>query len=196
MSHICVFCGSRPGDSRHFSDAAATLGSLIADFGHTLVYGGGSTGIMGVVADAVLAKGGRIIGVIPQHLARPELMHTGVADMRVTADMHERKALMHSLADAYLALPGGYGTLEELFEAVTWSQLELHTREVKVLNIGNLFNGLVDMLASMTEAGFLSANCHRHLEIFSTVDEMSAWISALAQEQPEKSIDKPASHTT
>lgn len=196
MSHICVFCGSRPGDSRHFADAAATLGSLIADCGHTLVYGGGSTGIMGVVADAVLAKGGRIIGVIPQHLARPELMHTGVADMRVTADMHERKALMHSLADAYLALPGGYGTLEELFEAVTWSQLELHTREVKVLNIGNLFNGLVDMLARMTEAGFLSANCHRHLEIFSTVDEMSAWISALAQEQPEKSIDKPASHTT
>lgn len=188
MAHICVFCGSRSGDSRQFADAAETLGSLIADYGHTLVYGGGSTGIMGVVADAVLAKNGKIIGVIPQHLARPELMHSGVADMRITVDMHERKALMHSLADVYIALPGGYGTLEELFEAVTWAQLELHTREIKVLNIGNLFNGLVDMLARMTQAGFLSAGCSRHLQVFSTVDEMSQWISAIAREDQSKAL--------
>ena len=180
MANICVFCGSRLGDFQQFADAAATLGSLIAAHGHTLVYGGGSTGIMGVIADAVLAKSGKLIGVIPRHLARPELMHTGVTDMRVTVDMHERKALMHSLADVYIALPGGYGTLEELFEAVTWAQLELHTREVKVLNIGGLYDGLVEMLDRMTETGFLSTACRRHLEVFSTVDEMSAWISSIS----------------
>lgn len=138
--------------------------------------------MMGVIADAVLAQGGKIVGVIPQHLARPELIHSGVADMRITVDMHERKALMHSLADVYVALPGGYGTLEELFEAVTWAQLELHTREVKVLNIGGLYNGLVEMLDRMTETGFLSTTCRRHLEVFSTVDEMSTWISAIARD--------------
>ncbi len=183
MASICVFCGSRSGDSREFADAAATLGSLIAEYGHTLVYGGGSTGMMGAIADAVLAKNGKIIGVIPKHLARPELMHSGIPDMRVTVDMHERKALMHSLTDVYIALPGGYGTLEELFEAVTWAQLELHTRHVKVLNIGGLFDGLIDMLERMTEAGFLSTDCRRHLEVFSTVDQMRAWISGLSQEQ-------------
>lgn len=182
MANICVFCGSRSGDSKQFAEAAATLGSLIARYGHTLVYGGGSTGIMGAIADAVLAKSGQIIGVIPQQLARPELMHSGVVDMRITVDMHERKALMHSLADVYVALPGGYGTLEELFEAVTWAQLELHTREVKVLNIDSLYDGLVATLDRMTEAGFLSLGCRRHLEVFSTVDEMSAWISAIARE--------------
>ncbi len=182
MAHICVFCGSRSGDSQQFADAAVALGSLISEFGHTLVYGGGSTGIMGVIADAVLANNGKIVGVIPSHLARPELMHSGVADMRVTADMHERKAMMHSLADVYIALPGGYGTLEELFEAVTWAQLELHTRQVKILNIGGLYDGLVEMLDRMMETGFLSRDCRRHLEVFSTVDEMSAWISAIPRE--------------
>ena len=188
MAHVCVFCGSRPGDSGQFTDAAAILGSLIARFGHTLVYGGGSTGIMGVVADAVLANSGKIIGVIPQYLARPELMHAGVADMRVTVDMHERKAMMHRLADVYIALPGGYGTLEELFEAVTWAQLELHTREVKVLNIGGLYNGLVEMLDRMTETGFLSITCRRYLEVFSSVDEMSAWISSIAREDDSEQV--------
>ncbi len=183
MASICVFCGSRSGDSREFADAAATLGSLIAEYGHTLVYGGGSTGMMGVIADAVLAKNGKVVGVITRHLARPELMHSRIPDMRVTVDMHERKALMHSLTDVYIALPGGYGTLEELFEAVTWAQLELHTRQVKVLNIGGLFDGLIDMLERMTETGFLSTDCRRHLEVFSTVDQMSAWISGLSQEQ-------------
>lgn len=182
MARICVFCGSRPGDSKQFAAAATMLGSMIADCGHTLVYGGGSTGMMGIIADAVLAKNGNIIGIIPRQLARPELMHHGVVDMRVTVDMHERKALMHQLADVYIALPGGYGTLEELFEAVTWAQLELHTRQVKVLNIGGLYSGLVEMLDRMTEAGFLSIACRRHLEVFSTVEEMSAWISAIARE--------------
>ncbi|MDA1232074.1 MAG: TIGR00730 family Rossman fold protein, partial [Planctomycetota bacterium] len=147
--------------------------------GHTLVYGGGSTGIMGILANVVLQNGGKVIGVIPQHLARPELMHDRVSDMRITIDMHTRKALMHSLADAYIALPGGYGTLEELFEAVTWSQLALHSRPVKVLNINGLFDGLVAMLDQMTHHGFLSLACRQHLEVYSTTEESLPWVASL-----------------
>ena len=183
MARICVFCGSRAGNTTEYAEAAAALGVLLAKNGHTLVYGGGSTGMMGIIADAVLSNAGQIIGVIPRHLARPELMHSGVADLRITADMHERKALMHHLADAYVALPGGYGTLEELFEAVTWAQLELHTREVKVLNIGGLFDGLVTMLDQMTESGFLSLACRRHLQVFSTIDELAHWVSTISHTQ-------------
>ena len=136
--------------------------------------------MMGILADAVLRNGGHVIGVIPRYLARPELMHDGVADMRITFDMHERKALMHSLADAYVALPGGYGTLEELFEAVTWAQLEIHTRPVAVLNLCGLFNGLVTMLNQMTEHGFLSQDCRRHLQILSDTAELQEWVASFA----------------
>ena len=180
MARICVFCGSRPGALPEFAEAAELLGIYLAQSGHTLVYGGGSTGIMGILADAILQNSGKVIGVIPQHLARPELMHNGVADMRITIDMHERKAMMHSLADAYIALPGGYGTLEELFEAVTWAQLEIHTREVAVLNISGLFNGLVTMLDEMTEQGFLSPDCRRHLKVFSNTAQLLEWVAASA----------------
>jgi uncharacterized protein (TIGR00730 family) len=179
MARVCVFCGSRPGDTKEFRDAAEALGAFLADHDHTLVYGGGGTGMMRILADSVLRHGGNVIGIIPKHLANPELMHDGVADMRITVDMHERKALMHSLADAYLALPGGYGTLEELFEAVTWAQLELHAREVAVLNICGLFDGLSAMLDRMTACGFLSQSCRRHLRSFSSVEQALEWISAL-----------------
>jgi len=180
MVRICVFCGSRPGNLSEFAEAAAALGVYLAESGHTLVYGGGRTGIMGILADAVLRNGGNVIGVIPRHLARPELMHGGVVDMRITVDMHERKALMHRLADAYIALPGGYGTLEELFEAVTWAQLEIHTCQVAVLNIGGLFDGLVTMLDQMTELGFLSQDCRRHLQVFTNTAQVFEWAACLA----------------
>ena len=180
MARICVFCGSHPGDLPEFAEAAEMLGAFLARHGHTLVYGGGSTGIMGILADAVLRHGGNVIGVIPKHLARPELMHDGVADMRITLDMHERKALMHSLADAYIALPGGYGTLEELFEAVTWAQLEIHTCQIAVLNTCGLFNGLVIMLDAMTEQGFLSQDCRKHLQVYSNTAHMLEWAASLA----------------
>lgn len=183
MARICVFCGSRSGNLSEFAEAAELLGVCLVESGHTLVYGGGSTGIMGILADAVLRHGGDVIGVIPRHLARPDLMHRGVADMRITVDMHERKALMHSLADAYIALPGGYGTLEELFEAVTWAQLEIHKCQVAVLNSCGLYNGLVTMLDQMTEHGFLSQDCRRHLEIFSSTADVLKWTAALGPTQ-------------
>jgi uncharacterized protein (TIGR00730 family) len=176
MASVCVFCGSRVGDHPDFVGAADQLGRYLSDNGHTLVYGGGSTGIMGAIADAMLATGGHIVGVIPEHLARVELMHADVADMRVTRDMHERKALMHDLSEIYITLPGGYGTMEELFEAVTWAQLDLHARPIAVLNLHGLYDGLLDLVESMAQRGFLSNKCQKLLTVFSSMDDLIAWL--------------------
>lgn len=176
MANVCVFCGSRTGDHPEFVAAATRLGRHLAAEGHTMVYGGGSTGMMGAIANAMLENEGRIIGVIPEHLARVELMHAEVADMRVTRNMHERKALMHELSDLYVTLPGGFGTMEELFEAVTWAQLELHTRPIVLLNLHGLYDGIVDLVDSMTGRGFLSPKCQQLMKVVSTVDELIEWL--------------------
>ncbi len=178
MASICVFCGSKPGVSPEHVNAAEMLGRFLAVEGHTLIYGGGSTGIMGALADSVLKHQGRVIGVITTQLAKPELMHFGVADMRITANMHERKALMHSLADVYVALPGGFGTLEEFFEALTWAQLELHARPVAILNVDRLYDGLLQTLNLMAEQQFLSARCVELLKVMHDVDGLLEWIAA------------------
>ena len=172
MSRICVFCGSRSGDGSAYVSAARQLGRYLAVNRHTLIYGGGSVGVMGAIADAVLEHKGELVGVIPVHLARAELMHSGVRDMRVTADMHERKALMHSLTDIYVALPGGFGTMEELFEAVTWAQLDLHAHPVIVLNLQGLYDGLVLLLDAMQSRGFLSAECRALVTVVSTTEAL------------------------
>lgn len=176
MANICVFCGSKSGHQPEFVAAARELGEYLAQNGHTLIYGGGSTGIMGVIADTVLSKEGPIVGVIPLHLARPELMHSSVSDMRITADMHERKALMHRLSDVYIALPGGFGTMEELFEAVTWAQLDLHAHPVAILNIAGLYDGMVHMIHAMKQEGFLSQKCLNLLSIFHSTSELIEWL--------------------
>ncbi len=180
MAKICVFCGSRTGHNPEFVRAATELGLLLAQRQDTLIYGGGSTGIMGAIADAMLPVGGRIIGVIPTHLARPELTHAQVTDMRITADMHERKALMHELTDAYIALPGGFGTMEELFEAVTWAQLELHSRPIAILNTNGLYDGLIQLIQTMHREGFLSERCLQLLTVCQTVDEIGQWLDSEA----------------
>lgn len=176
MANLCVFCGSRTGDHPDFVAVAKQLGQYMAGEGLTMVYGGGSTGIMGAIADAMLENDGRIIGVIPEHLARVELMHADVSDMRITRNMHERKALMHELSDLYVTLPGGFGTMEELFEAVTWAQLELHARPIVLLNLHGLYDGIVDLVASMTDRGFLSPKCQQLMTVVSTVDELIEWL--------------------
>ncbi len=178
MASICVFCGSKTGDSPRYLEAAKALGEYLAANNHTLIYGGGSTGIMGAVADAMLATRGQIIGVIPTHLARVELMHADVADMRITADMHERKAMMHQLSEIYVALPGGFGTMEELFEAITWAQLDLHTRPVVVVNINGIYDGLVQLIDSMQSSGFLSAKCRNLVNIVSDENSLLRWLDA------------------
>lgn len=157
MRRLCVFCGSSRGSDPRHAEAAAGLGRLLAARGIGLVFGGGSVGLMGVVADAVLAGGGEAIGVIPHGLAARELAHRGVPDMRVVPTMHARKALMAELADGFVALPGGMGTFDELFEIVTWAQLGIHRKPVGVLDVAGYYEPLVALLDHAAAAGFVSA---------------------------------------
>lgn len=157
MQRLCVFCGSSAGSDSRYGQGAAELGRLLVSRGLGLVFGGGSIGLMGVVADAVLASGGDVVGVIPHALAARELAHRQVSDMRVVPSMHARKALMAELSDAFVALPGGLGTLEELLEIATWSQLGIHCKPVGVLNIAGYYDPLVSLLDHAVQEGFVSA---------------------------------------
>jgi uncharacterized protein (TIGR00730 family) len=156
MRRICVFCGSSPGARPAYAEAAAEFGRLLVAEGIGVVYGGGAVGLMGVVADAVLAEDGEIIGVIPQSLVDREIGHPGVPDMRVVGSMHERKALMAELSDAFVALPGGLGTLEELFEVYTWAQLGLHSKPCGLLDVDGYYAGIAEFLAHAVEERFLA----------------------------------------
>jgi uncharacterized protein (TIGR00730 family) len=154
---ICVFCGSSPGRGGTYRDAAARLGRLLAERRIGVVYGGASVGTMGVVADAALGAGGEVVGVIPQTLVDREVAHAGLTALHVVADMHERKALMAELSDGFIALPGGAGTLEELFEVWTWAQLGLHTKPIGLLDVAGFYAPLAVMLDHMVDEGFLAA---------------------------------------
>lgn len=152
---ICVFCGSSPGLVPAHAEAAADLARLLVSKGIGIVYGGASVGIMGVLADAALEAGGEVIGVIPAHLNDWEVAHGGLTQLHVVDSMHERKARMADLADAFVALPGGAGTMDELFEIWTWSQLGLHNKPVGLLDVAGYYRRLVEFLDDMVEAGFL-----------------------------------------
>ncbi len=155
MTSLCVFCGSSPGARPDYAEAATALGRLLAARGIRLVYGGGNVGIMGVLADACLGAGGEVVGVIPRQLWELEVGHTGATEMHVVASMHERKALMSELADAFVALPGGIGTMEEFFEVWTWGQLGLHAKPCGLLDAGGYFEPLIRFLDHMVEERFL-----------------------------------------
>jgi len=155
MKRVCVFCGSSAGGRPDYADAARELASELVSRRIGLVYGGGSIGLMGVLADQVLAKRGEVIGVIPKPLATRELAHTGLTEMRLVETMHERKALMASLVDAFMALPGGLGTFEETHEILTWSQLGIHRKPVGVLNVAGYFDGLWSLLSHAHREGFV-----------------------------------------
>lgn len=146
LESVCLFCGASPGADPAFRDAAAALGREFSAQGIRLVYGGGSVGLMGVAADACLEAGGEVTGVIPRLLMEKEVGHPGVTDMRVVETMHERKALMTQLSDGFIAIPGGYGTLDELFEALTWQQLSYHRLPVAVLNVSGYYDHLLKFL--------------------------------------------------
>src|ERR1051326_3032274 len=143
MRRICVFCGSNPGNAPAYRESARQLGKTLVERGYGLVYGGGNVGIMGEIANSVLAEGGEVIGVIPQVLFRKEVAHMGLADLRVVESMHQRKALMAELSDAFIALPGGAGTMEEFFEVWTWAQLGIHGKPCGLLNIANYYQHLI-----------------------------------------------------
>jgi uncharacterized protein (TIGR00730 family) len=152
---ICIFCGSSSGGNPIYARATEVFGRLICRRGIDVVYGGGKVGLMGLLADACLSEGGRVIGVIPQALMDKEVAHLGLTELRVVSSMHERKALMADLSDAFVALPGGYGTWEELFEMLTWSQLGLHRKACGLLNVDGYYDSLLALADEAVTEGFL-----------------------------------------
>ncbi len=155
IKSVCVFCGSATGSDPQFVEAARDTGTLLARRGLALVYGGGHIGMMGALADAALAAGGRVTGVIPQHLMRPEVAHLGLSELVVVDSMHQRKRLMADRADCFLALPGGFGTLDETFEMVTWLQLGLQRKPVALVNVGGYFDPVLQWVQSAVACGFV-----------------------------------------
>ncbi len=162
LKAVCVFCGSSAGVRPEYREAATALGTFLGGQGIDLVYGGASVGLMGAVADAALGAGGRVIGVIPRRLVDRELAHPGLSRLHVTESMHERKALMNELSDAFAALPGGFGTLEELAEVTTWAQLGLHRKPIGLLNVAGFYDLLLEFADRMVSDGFLPPE-HRRL---------------------------------
>jgi len=162
MKRICVFCGSNNGGRDSFPAAAISMGACLARHGIGLVYGGAKVGLMGMLADAVLAGGGQVIGVIPEALIAREIAHSGLTELRVVSSMHERKALMAELADVFIVLPGGFGTLDELSEMVTWTQLGLHGKPCGLLNVEGFYDALLSFLDNAVAEGFIKRE-HRSI---------------------------------
>ncbi len=176
---ICVFCGASSGRDPRYAAAAAVTGERLAARGIQLVYGGGRLGLMGTLADAALAAGGRVVGVIPRGLVDRELAHPGVSELRIVDTLHERKAIMAQLADGFIALPGGLGTLEELAEVLSWAQLDLHAKPVGLLDVGGYFGSLEAFLDHAVGEGFV-AERHRRLllvddDLDRLLDRFAAW---------------------
>ncbi|MGO9211608.1 MAG: TIGR00730 family Rossman fold protein [Terriglobales bacterium] len=155
LKRICVFCGSSVGSRPQYAAAARELGRMLAERGLGVVFGGGKVGLMGVLADAALAAGGEVLGVIPEALVAREIGHNGLTTLHVVRSMHQRKTLMADLADAFIALPGGYGTFEEFFEAVTWTQLGIHTKPCGLLNVDGYYDALLALLGRAVADGFI-----------------------------------------
>ena len=182
MKRICVFCGSNAGARSEYAEAAHALATVLAERKLGIVYGGGNVGLMGVLADAALARGGEVIGVIPQKLVDKEVAHHGVTELRIVETMHERKALMNDLSDAFLALPGGFGTLDEFFEVLTWAQLGFHGKPCALLNVAGYYDGMLAMLDHAVTERFLRP-AHRELVIADTdplrlLQRLSAFVPA------------------
>ncbi len=172
IQRLCVYCGSNEGDDPAYLHAAQALGHALVRASMGLVYGGASIGLMGAVANAVLAAGGEVTGVIPRALVEKEIAHHGVADLRVVTSMHERKALMAELSDGFVALPGGIGTLEELFEVWTWAQLGHHAKPCALLNVNGFYDGLVSFLDGVAERGFMKKPHRAMLIVAREPDEL------------------------
>ena len=177
---VAVYCGSRFGDSPAFADAAQQLGRLLAESGGGLVYGGGHVGLMGAVADAALAAGGHVVGVIPQALMDREVGHAGLSELHVVKTMHERKLLMAERADAFITLPGGIGTLEELYEVWSWQQLGYHDKPVGLLNVDGYYDDLLAFMGNSQAHGFVSAAQHEALLVDDDVARLLARVRQAA----------------
>lgn len=187
VKRICVFCGASPGARPEYAAATAELARLLVADGIGVVYGGGGVGLMGALADAVLAEGGDIVGVIPQALVDREIAHRDVSDMRVVGSMHERKALMAELSDAFVALPGGLGTLEELFEVYTWAQLGLHRKPCALLDVEGYYAGIARFLAHAVEERFVR---EEHRAMLMVERDPRALIDRLRGFEPDTALPK------
>ena len=175
--NVCVFCGSSSGLNPVYAEAARDLGSLFARKAITLVYGGGNIGLMGVVADSVMAHGGNVIGVIPEFLLNREVGHRGITELEIVQSMHQRKQRMADLADAFIALPGGWGTLEELAEILTWRQLQLIQHPIGILNTNRFFDPLLRQMEFMSNEGFLNPSNLELLHVEETAEQVLMAIS-------------------
>lgn len=180
---VCVYCGSSLGESQIYTAQAQILGRLLAENGIRIIYGGGRIGLMGVVAEAALAAGGEVVGIIPHHLHDWEVGHTGLTELHVVDSMHTRKRMMVEMSDAFIALPGGLGTLDEFFEVVTWRQLRLHDKPVIVLNVEDYWHPLLALIEAVIERGFARRTA---TSLFTIVDSAEALIPVLrAEPAPE-----------
>ena len=190
MKSICVYCGSNPGATPVYVERATELGRLIAAEGLRLVYGGGRTGLMGAVADGVLAAGGEVTGVIPQHLVDMEVAHRGVTTLEVVGSMHERKSRMFDLSDAFVALPGGFGTAEEIFEMLTWRQLGIGNKPSAFHDINGFYAQLIGMIDHMVEERFLHPEQRQDLWHGEDATQMLEWMRAYSPAQADKWFDE------
>ena len=185
ISSLCLFCGSRPGADPAYVEAGRRLGSLMAERGIRLIYGGGNIGLMGVVAETVLAAGGEVTGIIPEFLMKYEVGDPGVTELIVVDDMHERKRRMFEMADDFVVLPGGLGTLDELIEVTTWKQLQLHAKPVVVIDVAGYWAPLKALIDGVIAGGFAHAAIN---ELFTVVDGVDAVPSALETAPPPRRV--------
>ncbi len=183
MKKICVFCGSSFGNNKSYSDSANLLGNLIAKKKIELVYGGASVGLMGEIASAVLKAGGKVTGVIPKQLLEKEVAHTGLNDLRIVDSMHERKSLMADLSDGFIAMPGGFGTLEEVFEVVAWGQLNFHNKPLGLLNVNGYYDNLIKFLDHTVNENFIKPE---HREMILVEKDPEAMLTQLQNYIPPK----------
>jgi uncharacterized protein (TIGR00730 family) len=190
MRRVCVFTGSNSGARAEYGAAAGELGRVLAGRGIGIVYGGARVGLMGTLADSALAAGGDVVGVIPAALVAKEVAHTGLTDLRVVESMHERKALMSDLADAFIALPGGWGTLEEFFEVLTWAQLGLHRKPCGLLNVHGYFDGLLAFLSHTIDEGFVRSEYAELIVVAATPGALLDRLASSAPPAVEKWLDR------
>ena len=190
IGSLCVFCGSSVGSKPAFIGAAIALGKVMAEQQIRLVYGGGRVGLMGALADAVLQAGGEVTGVIPEHLVAREVAHQGLNDLRIVSSMHERKALMAELSDAFVAMPGGLGTLEEFFEVWTWGQLGLHRKPYALLNVNGFYDPLVQFIDQLVEQKFVKPEHRQMLIVESDVAMLPVRLAGHRTPTVDKWIDR------
>lgn len=182
---VCVFCASAPGASPDYLNAARDLGRRIAERGYGLLYGGATVGAMGAVADAALAAGGQVVGIIPEVIREREIDHRGLTELHVVGTMHERKAMLADRADAFVALPGGYGTMDEFIEIVTWAQLRIHAKPCVLVNVRGFYDGLLRFLDTCVNEGFIQAENRKLVQVAGNPEESLAVVERVWRERAE-----------